>query len=789
MEAKQTEEQSVSVLGTLEPESQITQKKSNRCKIISGALILCLLLIILALAFSLSSSSSSSSEKGDGELWLQYEAASLGSEKPQCPSGFTRSPLILVSLDGFRAEYLKDHGSHLPVITKLRAWGTTTPHLRPMYPTKTFPNHYSIVTGLYPESHGIVDNKMYDVNRNAFFSLKTEEKFNPKWYQGEPVWITAKHHKLKTGTFFWPGSDVAINGSFPDFYKIYDKSTAFETRVSTLFEWLDLAQEKRPDLYTLYLEEPDSSGHRYGPASTQVIDALKHVDRIMGTLMDGLIQRNLLHCVNIIISSDHGMEEASCERAVFVSPYLKNTDDFTVIQGPAARIRPSSLPDDFFSFDYEGLMKNLSCRTPEQQMRPYLKEHLPKRLHFANNVRIERGHLYMEEGWQAALNRKEIKYCTGGFHGSDNVFTNMQAIFIGYGPGFKSSTVVPPFENIELYNLMCDLLGVPPAPNNGTHGSLNHLLKRPVHFPVHPAQLSHDIPCETSNLRPIADLNCSCQPRTTDEEEQLNRLMINRSDAKATLRRLHHPFGVPSVVLPDATFCLLHQTDYVIGYSQDRHMALWVSYTVPRVLKVFFLAPSLEACVRVDPRIPPATSQTCDNAYGLLHYPSLNGDGPLTDSLITSNMVPMFPAFKDVWVHFQIFLLPNYAEQLDGLNVLSGPIFDEDYNGKVDAYKPSAPNEAHIPTHFFVILTSCGNSTLGPSNCKGPLRVRSFILPHRADYTESCSNGSDFTWVEDWMQLHTARVRDIELLTGLSFYHDRLSVEETLQLKTFLHSA
>ncbi|XP_061842662.2 ectonucleotide pyrophosphatase/phosphodiesterase family member 1 [Nerophis lumbriciformis] len=782
MEAKQAEEQSASVLGSLEPESQrdMTQKKSKRCKIISGALILCLLILILTLAFSLNNGNS---KKGDGELWLQYEATA-GSEQPQCPSSFPRSPLILVSLDGFRAGYLKDHISHIPVIAKLRASGTSTPHIRPMYPTKTFPNHYSIVTGLYPESHGIVDNKMYDVNRNAFFSLKTEEKFNSKWYQGEPVWNTAMRHKLKTGTFFWPGSDVQINGSFPDFYKVYDKSTPFEARVSTLLEWLDLAQSKRPDFYTLYLEEPDSAGHRYGPASSQVVDALKNVDRIMGMLIDGLIQRNLLHCVNIMIVSDHGMEEASCERAAFVSEYQDNTADFAVIQGPAARIRPSRLPDDFFSFDYEGLVKNLSCKTREQPMRPYLKEHLPKRLHFVNNVRIERGQLYMKEGWQAALNRQEMKYCTGGFHGSDNLFTNMQGIFMGHGPGFKSKTVVPPFENIELYNLMCDLLGVPPAPNNGTHGSLNHLLKHPVHLPVHPAQLSHDVPCQTSDDLPTVDLNCTCEARTTDDEKLFNRLLMASSDDKAALRHLHHPFGVPSVVLADSTFCLLHQSDYIIGYSQDRHMALWVSYTLPRVVRILDVTPSMEACVRIDVRIPAATSQTCDNAFGFLHPPRVSSDKGMTDSLITSNMVPMFPTFKDVWNYFHVSTLPKYAKQVGTLNVMSGPIFDEDYDGKVDAYKTLAPNEVRIPTHFFIILTSCDNST---SDCKGPLQVRSFILPHRADNSESCP-GQDVGWEDEWLRLHTARVRDIELLTGLSFYHDRLSVEETLQLKTFLHN-
>lgn len=429
-------------------------------------------------------------------------------------------------------------------------------------------------------------------------------------------------------------------------------------------------------------------------------------------------------------------------------------------------------------------------------MRPYLKENLPKRMHFANNKRIERGHLYMKSGWQAALTRNDIKYCSGGFHGSDNLFTNMQAIFIGYGPAFKHSTVVPTFENIELYNLMCDLLGIRPAPNNGTHGSLNHLLKHPIHQPVLPAQLSHDIPCESSDPLRSVNLQCTCGSQTTDMVKQMNKnLLASHSSVKANLRRLHEPFGTPRVIQPDATFCLLYHSDYLSGYSKDRLMPLWVSYTIQPLTKVQPLNPELEACVRADIRIPAADSQLCarytensDLSYGLLHPPNLSANSSEPDSLITSNMAPMFPAFKAVWTHFHDVLLPKYSQQLNGVNIMSGPIFDEDYDGHVDQFKKISGNEAPIPTHFFVILTSCRNPTFNPLNCEGPLQAKSFIMPHRPDHTESCANGTDMTWVEDWLKFHTARVRDIELLGGLSFYHDRLSVEETLQLKTFLHT-
>uniref|UniRef100_A0A673GKC5 Ectonucleotide pyrophosphatase/phosphodiesterase family member 1-like n=1 Tax=Sinocyclocheilus rhinocerous TaxID=307959 RepID=A0A673GKC5_9TELE len=637
---------------------------------------------------------------------------------------FSEPPLLLVSLDGFKAGYMEAYSSLLPVINKLRKCGTSTPYMRPAYPTKTFPNHYTIVTGLYPESHGIVDNKMYDVTRNASFSLKIDEKFNPAWYQGEPVWLTAMKNKLKTATFFWPGSDVKVNGHFPDYWV---KNIPFEKRVAKIFEWLYLPEGERPDFYTLYFEEPDSAGHRHGPMSSQVIEALLNVDRLLGMLMDGLKERQLHRCVNLVLVSDHGMEEASCKKAAYVSDYLENIDDITVIQGPAARIRPKRLPDEFFSFDYEGLVKNLSCREPDQPMRPYLKEHLPKRLHFASNIRIERAHLYMQPGWQAALKPNEIKYCRGGFHGSDNVFKNMKAIFIGYGPGIHSKTNVLPFENIEVYNLLCDLLGIPPAPNNGTHGSLNHLLKNPPHQPVYPAE--HSAP---STCTPVSGFlqdprGCTCDSLTEAEVSTFK---------NSNVKPVHLPYGIPRVLQEQSDYCILHHTAYISGYSRNILMPLWVSYSLNATVSV---QPSADTCVRADVRVQASARQSCsfykNNStltFGLLHPPNLS-------CLIIVSLLFVSNVFvTDIWNHFHDVLLLKYSQKLNGVNVVSGPIFDNDFDGNYDVMNKGTPNGAPIPTHFFVILTSCKNSSLPIRQCDGPLDAVSFVLPHRADRLETC---------------------------------------------------
>ncbi|XP_062858035.1 ectonucleotide pyrophosphatase/phosphodiesterase family member 1 [Trichomycterus rosablanca] len=729
--------------------------------------------------------------KGE-KTWFEEECEEI--KTPQCPASFSKPPLILISLDGFKAKYLNNYGGLLPIITKLKQCGTSTPFMRPAYPTKTFPNHYTIVTGLYPESHGIVDNKMYDVSLNATFSLRDNEKFNPRWYQGEPVWITAMNNELKSATFFWPGSDVPIKGKFPNFYRTYDKNIPFEKRVTTIFEWLSLPQGERPNFYTLYLEQPDKAGHIYGPGSSQVIEALMNVDKIIGMIMDGLKQRKLHKCVNLVLLSDHGMEEASCEKAVYISSYQDNTDDFTVLQGPAPRIRPRRLPEQFFTFNYEGLVKNLSCRAPDQPMKPYLKEHLPKRLHFANNVRIERAHLYMKPQWQAALKPDEIKYCTGGFHGSDNVYKNMQTIFIGYGPGMKYNTTVAPFENIEVYNLLCDLLAVPPAPNNGTHGSLNHLLKKPFYQPVHPAELSPASDCSAFFLSPNDDNDCSCQSHSKAQVKDLNQRLIRLMEDSAA-RSPHLLFGVPGVVQNRADYCVLQHSSYISGYSKDILMPLWVAYTVEPLTAVEPLNYSQEQCVHADVRIPATMSQSCSFyknnqtlTYGFLHPPNLasNDTEEQSDSLITSNMAPMFTAFKGIWDYLHNVIMVKYWKDLNGMNVMSGPIFDKDFNGKYDIMTGKTKQEVPIPTHFFMILTSCKDSSLRLQTCGNLIQTLSFILPHRPDNLETCHNGSDYSWVQNWIQHHVARIRDIELLTGLSFYPEYSPFTDVLQLKTFM---
>ncbi|XP_061479840.1 ectonucleotide pyrophosphatase/phosphodiesterase family member 3 isoform X2 [Rhineura floridana] len=727
--------------------------------------------------------------------WVKDTCAS--SNTPQCPTGFDQSPLILFSMDGFRAEYLQTWSALLPNIEKLKTCGTHSKYMRAAYPTKTFTNHYTIVTGLFPESHGIIDNNMYDVELNQNFSLSSSTKSNPAWWSGQPIWNTAMLQGLKAGTYYWPGSDVKINGTFPNLYKLYNKSVIFEARVTELLQWLDLPKSERPDFYTLYIEEPDSAGHSFGPLSGETIKALQLADRTLGMLMEGLRQRNLDNCVNLIVLADHGMDKTFCNQMEYMTDYFSKAD-FYMYEGPAPRIRTRNIPKDFYSFDSAGIVKNLTCRKPNQHFKAYLTPNLPKRLHYVNNIRIDKVHLMVERQW-LAVRSKTYTYCGGGNHGYDNEFKSMEAIFIAHGPGFKEKTEVKPFENIEVYNLMCDLLKIKPAANNGTHSSLNHLLKTPFHNPSPAKEESLPSSCPMSPSSSPNVSGCVCSS-ITDLDAVNQRLNLSK-EARAEAEAFNMPYGRPHVLQKQNTYCLLYQNKYMSGYSKNIWMPLWSSYTINKPPgDAPSLPPTAPDCLRPDVRIPAAQSQNCSNyqpdlniTHGFLYPPNFNSSAlEQYDALLTSNIVPMYAEFKRLWDYLHDSLLPKYAIERNGLNVISGPIFDYNYDGHFDSLDIITQHvnntQIPIPTHYFVVLTSCEDQANTPVNCSGSLNVLSFILPHRPDNTESCADGKpESLWVEERIQAHAARVRDVELLTGLDFYPGRKQpFPEILQLKTFL---
>uniref|UniRef100_A0AAQ4P6Z3 SMB domain-containing protein n=1 Tax=Gasterosteus aculeatus aculeatus TaxID=481459 RepID=A0AAQ4P6Z3_GASAC len=713
--------------------------------------------------------------------WVHGDCEEI--ESAECPAGFIRPPLIMLSVDGFRASYLKKGNSVIPNMHKLRECGTSAPYMRPVYPSKTFPNLYTLVTGLYPESHGIVGNTMYDPVFNATFSLRTREKLNHRWWGGQPIWITAEEQGVKAASFFWPWV------------------IPLERRILTILRWLHLPDDERPYVFAVHSEQPDTFGHRLGPLSSELDNPLREIDNIIGQLMNGLKQMNLHRCVNIIIVGDHGMEEAHCDRTEFLSSYPLNIEEIMLIPGSLGRVRPRDPKST--TYDPKVVVANLTCKMPTQHFKPYLKQHLPKRLHYANNRRIEDVHLLMERKWHIARKMPESRRSRCGFfgdHGFDNKITSMRTIFMGHGPSFKFQKKVPEFDNIELYNVMCDLLGLKPAPNNGTYGSLNDMLKDPPHRPAIPEEVTSPSPASDPASAVTHDPGCICDDEVRGN---LSRCVCVCVCVCVCADSSLLPFGRPAVMF-DTQYSLLHHVEFVSGFSRELAMPLWTAFTLPRQNPDMAPVPEASAgeqCVRADPRVSADHSQSCSSysqneqlSPGFLFPPELaSSPESRYDASLITNVVPMYPAFKRLWSFLQGTLLRRYAEEHNGVNVLVGPVFDSNYDGLRDSretIKEASADAPPVPTHFYAVVTSCQEMNQTVEECDGDLRAVSFLLAHRADNSESCNSGEDQSqWVEDLLKLHTARVRDVEILTGLDLFRStNLTFTSMLSLKTYLHT-
>jgi predicted AlkP superfamily pyrophosphatase or phosphodiesterase len=236
-----------------------------------------------------------------------------------------RHPLILVSIDGFRADYLDRHET--PTLAALAADGVRAEAMKPAFPTLTFPNHYTLVTGLYPDHHGIVNNRMVDRASGKVFVYKDPKTISdPSWWGGEPLWVSVEKQGLHAATMFWPGSDVAIAGMRPSEWLPFDGKLSPDQRVDQLLRWIDLPAPQRASFFTLYFEQVDHAGHDGGPDSPAVDAALREMDAALARLVDGLKRRGVFERANLVIVSDHGMTATSRERRTYLDDVLPLAD-------------------------------------------------------------------------------------------------------------------------------------------------------------------------------------------------------------------------------------------------------------------------------------------------------------------------------------------------------------------------------------------------------------------------------------------------------------------------------
>lgn len=381
------------------------------------------------------------------------------------------SPLLLISIDGYRNDYIERGLS--PTLAGLAKQGVHATGMQPSFPSLTFPNHYTIVTGLRPDHHGIINNTMFDSALGKFSLSDRDAVSNGQWWsEGTPLWETADQHGLKTATMFWPGSEADIHGKHPDFWKPYDGNVTPDQRVDQVLAWLDLPAGQRPSFLTLYFDAVDHAGHTYGPDSPEVDRALRDTDAALAHLVQGLQQRGLLDRINLIVLADHGMASVPVKNSVVLDKLipLKHVD--VVSLGVLAGFNPAP------GYDFAKIEAQLE--KPQKHMTCWDKSRVPARLAYGSNPRVPQLLCLADVGWRIStsdyLAKKKNKLSIGE-HGYDNEAPQMQAVFVAHGPAFRQGATVPSFPNVDVYPLMAHLLDLPAAANDGDYQAVKDMLK------------------------------------------------------------------------------------------------------------------------------------------------------------------------------------------------------------------------------------------------------------------------------------------------------------------------
>jgi predicted AlkP superfamily pyrophosphatase or phosphodiesterase len=380
-------------------------------------------------------------------------------------------PVILVSLDGFRADYIQR--GLTPNLARLARTGVTTTGMHPSFPSITFPNHYTLVTGDRPDRHGIVGNTMTDpAMPGVTFRMSAKNvTANARWWdEATPIWVTAERHGLRTATMFWPGSDVAIDDVRPTDWLPYDNDMTSDDRTEKLLSWFDVSPDQRPRFATLYLNAVDSAGHEGGPDSPDVRAALAEVDEAVGRLIAGLQARHIT--ANVVIVADHGMAAVGAGQSIALSDLMPKRDVTLVTGGAYAGIDPRAGADAVVARALLGRHAHMQC---------WRKADVPARFAYGRNPRVPAFVCLADVGWTIDADHTVPHHPHKGTHGYDPMAPEMQALFIAHGPAFDGGRMIAPFDNVDVYPLLMHLLGLPPEPDDGTIAPFTPVLTPETH--------------------------------------------------------------------------------------------------------------------------------------------------------------------------------------------------------------------------------------------------------------------------------------------------------------------
>lgn len=382
--------------------------------------------------------------------------AGPAAKRADAPAASAPRALILISIDGLRADV--PGTGKMPTLDALAAGGVRAEWMTPSYPTLTFPNHYTLVTGLRPDRHGIVHNNMRDARLGVFMSKESSAK-DGRWWGGEPIWATLQRQGGIAATMFWPGSEAEIAGQRPRMYRHFDGELPPNARVDQVLAWLDLPVRQRPRLITLYFEQFDVAAHGDGIGSPPARAALRDIDAALQRLLAGLDARGLRAGTDLILVSDHGMADVPREQVRWLDDRLAEDAYEVVWWGHLIGLEPAPGRTAEVERAFLGRQQNYAC---------WRKGELPRSWRYGAHPRIPSIVCQADAGWRVQARRHRLSpQAVRAEHGFAPEDPSMRAVFVANGPSFRSGTRLPPFESVDLYPLMARLLGVQPAENDG----------------------------------------------------------------------------------------------------------------------------------------------------------------------------------------------------------------------------------------------------------------------------------------------------------------------------------
>lgn len=387
------------------------------------------------------------------------------------PGHGTPSTVILISIDGYRADYLARGDS--PVLQRLASEGVRARWMIPAFPTVTEPNHYTLLTGLYPDHNGIVANTIDDghVQHDWFEMGRYARTANPRWWsKATPLWVSVQQEGMRAAEASWPGGYVRLDGMRPDLRGAHEQVRTPGTETALVEHWLELPATRRPRLILLHYEPVDAAGHRYGPDSPQEDAALREVDNALGKLVDALKRDGLYSSTDLVVVSDHGMAEVSAARRIYLDDLIDLHAVTAVTLGAGATLNPHDTA--------AGAAAEATLLAPHPHLHCWHKHDLPAHLHYGRNPRIPAIVCLATPGWLVTTHAREEDraYPLRGTHGYDNLAPAMRALFVAEGPSFRRGYLAAPFPNVDVYPLLAHILNVTPERNDGNLAQVESFL-------------------------------------------------------------------------------------------------------------------------------------------------------------------------------------------------------------------------------------------------------------------------------------------------------------------------